>query len=66
MISPQERFTTQPILLFLFYQFKILGKSRNEQLQYYIPTDEPRVRKINPFIYSVEQNLKYSYINHLV
>lgn len=48
---------------FYFINLRFWENLGIEQLQYYIPTDEPKVKKINPFIYSVEQNLKYSYIN---
>lgn len=48
---------------FYFINLRFWENLEIEQLQYYIPMDEPKIKKINPFIYSVEQNLKYSYIN---
>ena len=48
---------------FYFINLRFWENLGIEQWQYYIPTDEPNVKKINPFVYSVEQNLKYSYIN---
>ena len=48
---------------FYFVNLRFWKTLEIEQLQYYVPTDTPKIKKINPFLYSVEQNLKYSYIN---
>ena len=48
---------------FYFVNLRFWENLEIEQLQYYVPTDTPEIKKINPFLYSVEQNLKYSYIN---
>ena len=48
---------------FYFVNLRFWENLDIEQLQYYVPTDAPEIKEISPFLYSVEQNLKYSYIN---
>ena len=48
---------------FYFVNLRFLENLEIKQLQYYVPTDAPEIKEMTPFLYSVEQNLKYSYIN---